>query len=350
MLRDIRFAFRALAAKPLFTLVAALSLGLGIGENSAIFSLVDSLWFRPLAVPKSGEVVRVFSVTEQDREGLLSYPEYLDFKRQATTLKEVMAVGGRGLRVIEGDSHTLHNLNLVSSTFFTALGVKPLLGRVFTPQDEADSPGSLVVILGNSFWQHHYGSDPKIVGKQIRVQRGGTFLATVIGVLPPNFRSINRGGDRDLWFPKQSWAQIGEVAELQNRGSRWFRVVARLAPGVSAQAANAHVQTIARRMADEAPATNRGRRASVVTDFSHRVKEAVNTGLALLSIVLLLVMISSVNVANLLLSRAGVRGRGMAVRLALGASLGRGVRQLMTENFLIGAVGLFVGLVLGAVL
>src|SRR5260370_12879160 len=171
MLRDIRFAFRALAAKPLFTLVAALSLGLGMGVNCGIFSRVGCLWFGPLGVANSGEVVRVFSVTEQDREGLLSYPEYLDFKRQATTLKEVVAVGGRGLRVIDGDSHTLHNLNLVSSNFFTTLGVKPLLGPGFTPQDEAHSPGSLVVILGNSFWQHHYGSDPKIVGKQIRVQR-----------------------------------------------------------------------------------------------------------------------------------------------------------------------------------
>ena len=188
MLRDFRFAFRVLAAKPLFTLVAALSIGLGIGANSAIFSLVDTLWFRPLAVPKSGEIVRLFSVTEQDREGFFSYPEYLDFKRQATTLSDVAAVGGRGLVLIEGDSHTLRDLNLVSSNFFTALGVKPLLGRVFTPQDETDSPDSLVVVLGNSFWRRHYSGDAAIVGKQIQVQRGRTVLATVIGVLPASFR------------------------------------------------------------------------------------------------------------------------------------------------------------------
>src|SRR5258708_2350455 len=190
MLRDFRFAFRALAAKPLFTLVAALSLGLGIGANSAIFSLVDTLWFRPLAVPNSGEIVRLFSVTEQDREGALSYPEYLDFKRQATALSDVVAVGGRGLVLIQGGSHTLHNLNMVSSNFFTAMGVKPLLGRVFTPRDEAEAPGSLVVVLGNSFWQRHYGSDPGIVGKRIQLQRIRNVLATVIGVLPPSFRGI----------------------------------------------------------------------------------------------------------------------------------------------------------------
>src|SRR5258707_8573741 len=156
MLRDFRFAFRALVAKPLFTLVAALSLGLGIGANSAIFSLVDTLWFRPLAVPNSGEIVRLFSVTEQNAEGYLSYPEYLDFKRQATTLSDVVAVGGRGLVLIEGDRHTLHNLNVVSSNFFTTMGGKPLLGRLFTPRAEVDAPGALLVVLVNSFWHRDY--------------------------------------------------------------------------------------------------------------------------------------------------------------------------------------------------
>jgi predicted permease len=350
MLRDFRFAFRVLAAKPLFTLVAALSLGLGIGANSAIFSLVDTLCFRPLAVPNPGEVVRLFSVTEQDSEGLLSYPEYLDFKRQATTLSDVVAIGGRGLVLIEGDRHPLYNLNLVSSNFFTALGVKPLLGRVFTPRDEAESPGALVVVLGNGFWRRHYGGDPKIVGKQIQVQRIHNVLATVIGVLPASFREIERRGDRDLWFPRQSWTQLGDVGELENRGGRWFRVVGRLAPGVSPRAANAQVQTIAQRMAKESPATNRGRRAAAIADFDYRMKAAGKAGLALLSIVLLVVMISSVNVANLLLSRAGVRGKEMAVRLALGASRGRVIRQLMAENFLLGVAGLIVGLGLGALL
>src|ERR1700682_2311068 len=124
MLRDFRFAFRVLAARPVFTLVAALSLALGIGANSAIFGLVDALWFRPLAVPKSSEIVRIFSVNEQDREGMLSYPEYLDLKQQATSLHEVVAIGGRGASLLEGNRRELHNLNLVSSNFLTGLGGK----------------------------------------------------------------------------------------------------------------------------------------------------------------------------------------------------------------------------------
>src|SRR3981081_2591116 len=131
MFRDFRYAFRVLASRPVFALVAALSLGLGIGANCAIFGLVDALWFRPLAVPHSGDIVRVFSVTDQDREAAFSYPEYLDLKR-ASTLREVVAIGGRGATLVEGQSRELHTLNLVSSNFFTVMDVKPALGRLFT--------------------------------------------------------------------------------------------------------------------------------------------------------------------------------------------------------------------------
>jgi hypothetical protein len=149
MLRDFRFAFRVLASRPAFTLVAALSLALGIGANSAIFSLIDALWFRPMAVPKAGEIVRLFSVTDQDREGVLSYPEFLEFKQQTTALQDLVAVGGRGATLVEGESRQLLTLYLVSANFFTALGVKPALGRLFTSRDEADAPGSTIVVLGD---------------------------------------------------------------------------------------------------------------------------------------------------------------------------------------------------------
>ena len=350
MLRDFRFAFRTLASRPLFTFVAALSLALGIGANSAIFGLIDGLWFRPLAVPHAGDIVRVFSVTDQERAGLLSYPEYLDFKQQAPALRDLVAVGGRGLTLVEGDSHQLFNLNLVSPDFFTALGVKAMLGRVFTPQDQADRSAGVEVVLGNSFWIRHFGGDPKIIGRKIRVQRASEALITVIGVLPPTFRSIESAGDRDLWFSLPSWSVLGDTRELERRGSRWFRVVGRLASGSNARLADEQVRTIAGRMAETAPETNRGRRARVVPDLRHRLDEAGTNGLALLAIVLLVVLISSVNVANLLLSRAGTRGREMAVRLALGARRGRLIRQLMAENILLGAAGLGLGLAIGAAL
>ena len=348
MFRDFRFAFRVLASRPAFTLVAALSLALGIGANSAIFSLIDALWFRPLAVRNPSQIVRLFSVTDQDREAVLSYPEYLDFK-QATALSDLVAIGGRrSATLVEGDIRQPCTLNLVSSNFFTALGVKPAVGRLFTPRDEAQAPVALIVVLGNSFWQRNFGGDPGIVGKQIRIQRSTDVLVTVIGVLPKSFREIDTASDCDLWFPLQTWSTLGGMYEMEARGQRWFRVLGRLSPSSNLQAANAQIATIAQRMAEAWPATNQGRRASLVPDVRHRMEQAGNNGLTLLGIVMLVVLISSVNVANLLLSRAGVRGKEMAVRLALGASRSRLMRQLMTENVLIGSLGLMLGLVIGA--
>ena len=347
MFRDFRFAFRVLASRPGFTLVAALSLALGIGANSAIFGLIDALWLRPLAVPKASEVVRIFGVTDQGRDAYLSYPEFLVLKQQATRLGEVVAIGGRGAMLVEGDRHEHHDLNLVSSNFFTALGVKAALGRVFTPQDDADPAGSLNVKLGYNFWQRHFGGDPNIVGKQLQIHRVNDVLITVIGVLPKSFREIDPSSDRDLWFSPPSWKQIGDITELERPGNRWFLALGRLAPGASEQSANAQIETLGRRMAETWPATNRGRRGMVISDFRYRMEQAGTTGLVLIAIVLLVVMISSVNVANLLLARAGVRGKEMAVRLALGAGRAHLLRQLMAENILLGALGLAGGIAIG---
>ncbi|MBZ5602001.1 MAG: ABC transporter permease [Acidobacteriia bacterium] len=341
MLRDFRLAIRLLASRPGFTFVAALSLALGIGANSAIFSLVDALWFRPMAVPDAGRIVRVFGSTDQDRAASLSYPEYLDLTH-ASTLTDLVAVGGRGATLIEGDDRRLVPINLVSPNFFTALGVRAALGRVFT----VDDPG-MVVVLGDDFWRSHYGADPSIVGRRIRILRIHEVEATVIGVLPRTFRAIETGGDRDLWFPLASWSQIGDLRELETRGNRWFYVAGRTA---NVDAANAELDAIARRMAEAWSATNQGRRLRAVPDLRHRMDQAGTNGIALVAIVLLVVMISSVNVANLLLSRAGFRGKEMAVRIALGASRARLVRQLMAENVVLGAAGLALGLAIGAAL
>ncbi len=348
MLRDFRFAFRVLTARPAFTLVATLSLALGIGANSAIFSLVDAFWFRPFDVPRSGEIVRLFSTTDQEPEGSLSYPEFLELQKQARTLREVVAVGGRGLTLVEGDSQELISLNLVSPNFFTALGIRPALGRLFSPSDGTD--GAVTVVLGHSFWERHFGGDPAIVGKPIRVQRATALSVTVIGVLPAGFRDVETGADRDLWFSSPSWTRLGEPVELQTRGNRWFTVLGRLAPGASVKSANAEMQTIAARLAASWPESNRGRRATLVSDLRYRLKQAGTNGLALLGIVLLVVLISSLNVANLLLSRAVSRGTEMAVRLAMGANRLRLVRQLMAENLLLGAAGFALSLAVGGAL
>ena len=183
MLRS-SIALRVLAAQPAFTFVAALWLALGIGANSAIFSLVDALWFRPLAVADSSRILRVYGVTGQDREALLSYAEYLDVARQATTLVDLVAIGGRGAMLVDGDTRQLLTLNLVSSNFFTALGITPALGRVFTPQDQAISPDALIVVRNR---QRKYVKGENCISSELLGWSvlGSAVRLEVCGMVPP---------------------------------------------------------------------------------------------------------------------------------------------------------------------
>ncbi len=349
MWRDIRFAFRVLTGRPAFTLLAAISLALGIGANSAIFSVIDGLWFRPPGVQEPSKLVRIFSVTPDEQQGFLSYPEYLDFKSQVPALREVVALGGRGATLVEANNHTLLSLNLVSPNLFPALGVHAAAGRLFTPEEQAGPTQSVPVVLGNAFWKRHYGGDPSIIGKQIHIRRAHDVLVTVIGVLPPEFKELT-GGDRDLWFAEPAWQQLGSVMELQERGARWFSVFGVLGAHSGVKDAETQVQTAAHRISVAFPQTNTGRSAAVISDLHYRLDEAGTNGVALLAIVLLVIVISSVNVANLLLSRGASRSTEMAVRLSMGADRRQLVRQLMIENLLLGGVGVVLGLVAGAII
>jgi putative ABC transport system permease protein len=350
--QDLRYAVRVLRKNLGFSAAAVLSLALGIGANTAIFSLIDGLWMRPMAVPTSDEMVRLFSTTSQNPEDTFSYPEYLALKDQARGFQGLVARGGRGTQIPNKDGRSeLHTVNVVSDNFFRVLGIQPLAGRVFTPDNKDLLNQEPVAVLGNNFWKRRFGSDRGIVGRQIEFQRGSQkVLFTVLGVLPETFRDINNGEDRDIWLPTQSWLRLSGPGDLQDRGFRWFRVLGRLRPGVSVRAANAQVELIARRLASEWPATNRGRNARVVSDLSYRLELAGTKGLVLFSAVLLLVLLSSVNVANLLLARGARRAREIAVRLSLGARRLRIVRQLMTENIVLGFAGLLGGLGLGIAL
>jgi predicted permease len=350
--QDVRYAIRVLRKNSVFTLVATLSLALGIGANTAIFSLVDGLWMRPMAVARPGEIVRLFTVTAQNPEDTFSYPEYLALKSQATAFEGLIARGGRGTQIPNADGTSeLHTVNVVSDNFFDVLGIQALAGRLFTPKDTEMLNQESVAVLGNSFWKRRFGSDRGIVGKRIEVQRGKTkLLLLVLGVLPEKFRDIDNGEDRDLWLPIQSWARLSSVEEIENRGFRWLRVLGRISPGVSVRTANAQIEVLARRLAADWPGTNRGRGARVISDLDYRLQLAGTKGIVLLSAVLLLVLLSSVNVANLLLARDAHRAREIAIRLSLGAHRSRVVRQLVTENIVLGFGGLIGGLALGAVL
>lgn len=198
MLSDLRFAVRLLVKSPGFMAVAVLSLALGIGANSAIFCLIDGLWLRPLGIPDFGNLVRVFSTTGQEPFGGLSYPEYLDLQQQTGAFSSLVAIGRRGAGYYRGEERKLLLVNVSSPNFFSAMGVKPALGRVFGPDD----PNEAVVVIGNNLWRREFGTDPNIVGKSVRLTMA---QVTIIGVLPAEFRDTEASSDRDLWVSPRTW-------------------------------------------------------------------------------------------------------------------------------------------------
>jgi len=347
LLQDLRYALRQLRKSPGFTLTAVITLALGIGASSAIFCLMDGLWLHPIRVPNPGELVRVFSTTQQEAEGAFSFPEYQDFVHRSTALKSVVAIGGRGSMMPRTDgTAALLLTNVVSSNFFDALGVRPMLGRSFGPGDAGRLRTHPGVLLGYAFWSREFSGDRAIVGKQITLLRGKDHRAQVDvwGVLPPEFREIENGEDRDLWMPAESWAVVADPEDLTSRGFRWFNLLGRLTPGASPAQANEEAATIAQSWVAADPAHNHGRSVHVVSDFRYRMSQAGTSGLVLFAIVAGVVLLAIVNVAHLLLARGLTRGPEVALRLALGARRGAVARQLLVENLLLGMLGLVAGL------
>src|SRR5512146_3258212 len=191
-LREVRLAIRQVFRAPVFSAGVILILALATGAISAVFSLLDGLWLRPLDVPHPTQIVRVFAVTKQANDFGFSYPEYREMAKQSSNEIQLVAMDRRGARVPRPDGSTeLVLVNSASSNFFSALGVRAALGRLFAPSDDS-STGPETVVLGDSYWRRAYGADPNIIGKQITVIRGDrTLLVTVIGALPNTFRELD---------------------------------------------------------------------------------------------------------------------------------------------------------------
>ena len=351
--QDIRYALRQLRKSPGFTLTAVLTLALGLGASSAIFCLMDGLWLRPMRIPHPGEIVRVFATTSQDSEGYFNYSDYLAAAQRSTAFKGpsagLVAIGRRGSMMpnLDGTS-TLLLTNVVSNNFFSVLGVRPLLGRTFTGSDAERLRTHPGVVLGYRFWQRQFAGDPGIVGRQIALRHGKSSVSQVDvwGVLPPEFREIDNGGDRDLWIPIEAWAAVvsGGDTELTSKEFRWLNLLGRLAPGATAAQANDQVAAVAGALAAADPADNHGRGARAVSDFRYRMSSAGTSGLVLFAIVGCVVLLAIVNVTHLLLARALARSPEIALRLSLGATRWAVARQLLIENLLLCALGLVAGL------
>jgi predicted permease len=335
LLQDLRYGLRMLAKSPGFAAVAILTLALGIGANTAIFSVVNAVLLRPLPFRQPERLVQLWETESAVPLAPLAAPDFLDWRAQNQTFED-MVIYTQGNNInMSGAGEPERVLGIFTqANFFSVLGSAPLLGRTFV-EGEDHAGRNHVAVLSYGLWQRLFGGNRDALQKEITLN-GEKFQ--IIGVMPADYAFPSSA---ELWVP---WDM--DPAKLPHRGSHGFHAIGRLKPGVTPQQARADLQAIARRLAQQYPNSNRGIGANVVELREQLVGNIRPALLVLLGAVALVLLIACVNVANLLLARAGTRNREMALRLALGAAPGRVVRQLLTESLLLSALAALPGLLL----
>lgn len=347
--QDLRYGARMLRRNPGFTLTAVLSLALGIGANTAIFSLIDAVLLKMLPVERPGELYFINNVGLLGGRGAPPYPCVERFRENAQALSGIATFNADQMKLeVDGQVEQV-NGQLVSADYFSLLGVPTVIGRGFEPADNSvqgvGGPNGAVALIGYRYWQRRFGGRPDIVGKVVRF---GNQPVTIVGVTPPNFYGLSPGSDVDINLP-----MLLADAGLFGRDTWWFNAVTRLAPGATAEQARDQLDAIFQGFMDESPAV--GRRQDF---FDHIELRPAGRGLdtlrnpysksllILMGVVAAVLLIACANVANLLLARAAARRREFAVRLALGASRFRLIRQMLTESLLLVLIGGVIGLLL----
>ncbi|HXX22618.1 MAG TPA: ABC transporter permease [Terriglobia bacterium] len=342
-LQDTRYGVRQLRRNPGFTAVALITLGLGIGANTSIFSVINALLFKPLPVSSPQELVDVYGFKPNEPlEFAISYPDYQDFRDQVKTLTGLAVVTPPQLLAVdrEGES-SLEPAQLVSANYFEVLGVKPSLGRTFDPAGDQLRGAEPVVVLSYSTWQREFSSDSEIIGKTVRLN--GT-PSTIIGVAPRGFEGLWRGISLQLWVPVTMNSAIHMHDPLDDREPKWLTALGRLKPGTTVEQAQAELETIAARLAVAYPKTNRGRSVRVVAANRVAILPPIDTVLHAGSLVLqgfvgLVLLVACANLAGAMLARAAARQREITLRAAVGAGRIRLIRQLLTECLLVSLLG-----------
>src|SRR5215203_2938308 len=344
LLQDIRFGLRMLLKSPSISIVATIALALGIGANTAIFSVVNAVLLRPLPFPDPNSLVAVFETDTQRglQRGSHSYPNFFDLRTQNTVFERVACYhSGDYIMTGRGEPARLQG-SVVTADLFPLLGVAPMLGRTFHPDEDKPSSTGRVVILSQALFQKRFNSDPSILNQAITLE-GRSF--TVVGVMPASFEFPIQNEPVELWTTIAGDAAGSEPVTVQ-RGAHFLRVIGRLKPGVTEQHAQAEVTAIAARLEQQYPDENTHRSLRLESALAALVGDIRPALLILLGAVACVLLIACANVANLLLARATSRHKEMAIRAAMGASRVRVIRQLLTESVLLSMLGGAVGLLL----